>query len=47
MALHLREGDDHARIAWVCAKHSLLFYANDPEVVAWIDESHATAATVA
>ena len=40
MALHLRDGDDHARIAWVCAKHSLLFYANDPEVVAWLDESH-------
>jgi hypothetical protein len=38
MALHLGDGDDHARIAWVCAKHSLLFYANDPEVVAWVEE---------
>jgi hypothetical protein len=50
MALHLPEGDDHGRIAWVCAKHSLLFYANDPAVVAWLDESQAASrptATVA
>jgi hypothetical protein len=40
MALYLHAGDDHARIAMLCAKHSLLFYANDPEVVAWLDESH-------
>lgn len=47
MALHLPEGDDHARIAWVCAKHSLLFYASDPEVVAWVDESEPATATLA
>ena len=39
MALHLRETDDHPRIAWVCAKHSLLFYAGDADVVAWVHDS--------
>lgn len=39
MALHLRDTEDHPRIAWVCAKHSLLFYAGDPAVVSWVHES--------
>lgn len=38
MALHLHDTDDHPRIAWVCAKHSLLFYAADPDVVAWVHD---------
>jgi hypothetical protein len=36
MALHVGETDDHPRIAWVCARHSLLFYAGDAEVVDWV-----------
>jgi hypothetical protein len=41
MALHLRDTDDHPRIAWVCAKHSLLFYAGDPDVVTWVHDGDA------
>jgi hypothetical protein len=37
MALHLHHSDDHPRIAWVCAKHSLLFYAGDQDVVSWVE----------
>jgi hypothetical protein len=45
MALHLHDTHDHPRIAWVCAKHSLLFYAGDPEVVSWVHDT-ADAGTV-
>ena len=38
MALHLHDTDDHPRIAWVCAKHSLLFYAGDPAVMSWVHD---------
>jgi hypothetical protein len=39
MALHLHDTDDHPRIAWVCAKHSLLFYAGDPAVMSWVQDT--------
>jgi hypothetical protein len=38
MALHLHDSDD-PRIAWVCAKHSLLFYAGDVAVVSWVQST--------
>jgi hypothetical protein len=41
MALHLEETDDHPRIAWVCARHELLFYAGDAAVVNWVHDAPA------
>jgi hypothetical protein len=38
MALHLQDTDDEPRIVWVCAKHSLLFYAGDDAVVTWVHD---------
>ena len=38
MALHLHDTDDHPQIVWVCAKHSLLFYAGDDAVTAWVHD---------
>lgn len=45
MALHSHDTDGHPRIAWVCAKHSLLFYADDAEVVAWVQDTAAPTIT--
>jgi hypothetical protein len=43
MARHQRDADDQPRIVWVCAKHSLLFYAGDVSVTARVHDGPETA----